>query len=155
MAAMSNLFHLHHRIERALGGNGVRVGDRFGQGDRRNLPGQSPFVLAPAARALLAAVADDRVPVAIRFGLVSGCDLKRERFVVLVEFTSARRRRLVCTEGDAEPHIHVAARRCAREAKGRAADLRPALAPTTATHNTNHTAFISHGIFSTHVPVGS
>jgi hypothetical protein len=37
----------------------------------------------PAARALLAAIADDRVPVAIRFGLVSGCDLKRERFVVL------------------------------------------------------------------------
>ena len=40
-------------------------------------------ILAPAALALLAAVADDRVPVAIRFGLVNGCDLKRERFVVL------------------------------------------------------------------------
>src|SRR5262245_23524131 len=78
-----DLFHLHHRIERALGGSGIGIGDRFRQGDRRNLPGQSPFVLAPAARALLAAVADDRVPVAIRFGLVSGCDLKRERFVVL------------------------------------------------------------------------
>ena len=78
-----DLFHLHHRIEGALGGSGIGIGDRFRQGDRRNLPGQSPFVLAPAARALLAAVADDRVPVAIRFGLVSGCDLKRERFVVL------------------------------------------------------------------------
>ena len=52
------------------------------QGDRRNLPGQAPFVLAPAARTLLAAALDDRVPVAIRFGLVSGCDLKRERFAV-------------------------------------------------------------------------
>src|SRR5204863_7895668 len=40
-------------------------------------------VLAPAARTLLAAVAYDRVPVAIRFCLVSGCNLKRERFVVL------------------------------------------------------------------------
>ena len=43
-------------IERALGGSGIGTSDRFHQGDRR---------LAPAARALLAAVADDRVPVAI------------------------------------------------------------------------------------------
>ena len=78
-----DLFHLHHRIERALGGSGIGTGYRFGQSDRRDLPGQSPFVLAPAARTLFAAVADDRVPVTISFGLVSGCDLKRERFVVL------------------------------------------------------------------------
>ena len=78
-----DLLHLHHRLERALGGGGIGVGDRFRQGDRRDLPGQAPFVLAPAARALLAAVADDRVPVAIRFGLVGGGDLERERFVVL------------------------------------------------------------------------
>jgi len=78
-----DLRHLHHRIERALGGSGVGIGDRFRQDDRRNLPGQSPFVLAPAARALLAAVADDRGPIPIRFGLVIGCDLKGERFVVL------------------------------------------------------------------------
>src|SRR5256714_9956480 len=78
-----DLFHLHHRIERSLCGSGIGIGDRFRQDDRRNLPGQSPFVLAPAALALLAAVADNRVPIAIRFGLVSGCDLKRERLVVL------------------------------------------------------------------------
>src|SRR5689334_5812710 len=78
-----DLLHLHHRIERALGGSRIGVGDRLRQGDRCNLPGQSPFVLAPAARALLAAVADDRVPVTIRFGLIGGGDLKRERFVVL------------------------------------------------------------------------
>ena len=64
-----NLFHLHHRIERAFGGSGIGIGDRFRQGHRRNLPGQSPFVFAPAAGALLAAVADDRVPVTIRFGV--------------------------------------------------------------------------------------
>ena len=52
-----DLFHLHHRIERALGGSGIGIGDRFGQSDRRDLPGQSPFVLAPAARTLFAAVA--------------------------------------------------------------------------------------------------
>ena len=76
--------HRHHRIERAFGGCGigVGVGDRLRQDDWRDLPGQSPFVLAPAARALLAAVADDRVPIAIRFGLVGGGDLKRERFVM-------------------------------------------------------------------------
>lgn len=48
-----------------------------------DLPGQPPFVLAPTARALLAGIADDRVPVAVRFGLLSGGDLKRERFAVL------------------------------------------------------------------------
>src|ERR1051325_3452547 len=42
-----DLFHLHHRIERALGGSAVGIGERLGQGDRRNLPGQAPFVLAP------------------------------------------------------------------------------------------------------------
>src|SRR6188768_3491849 len=78
-----DLFHLHHRIERAFGGGSIGIGDRFRQGDRRNLPRQSPFVLAPAARALLAAVADDGVPVTVRFSLVSGCDLEREGFVVL------------------------------------------------------------------------
>src|SRR5262245_62287034 len=40
------------------------------------------LVLAPAARTLLAAVADDGVPVAIRFGLVGGGDLKREGLAV-------------------------------------------------------------------------
>src|SRR5438105_6390671 len=78
-----DLFHLHHRIERALGGCGIGIRDRLHQSARRNLPGHAPFVLAPAARALFSAVADDGVPVAIRFGLVSGCDLKRECFVVL------------------------------------------------------------------------
>src|SRR5687768_12467437 len=77
-----DLFHLHHRIERALGGSAVGIGYRFCQSQQRNLPGQAPFVLAPACT-LFAAVADDRVPVTISFGLVSGCDLKREGFVML------------------------------------------------------------------------
>src|SRR5580765_8833253 len=51
-----DLSHLHHRVERALGGGAVGIGDRPGQSDRRNLPGQAPFVLAPPARALFAAV---------------------------------------------------------------------------------------------------
>ena len=34
---------------------------RFRQSHRRDLPGYAPFVLAPAALAFLAAIADDRV----------------------------------------------------------------------------------------------
>src|SRR3990172_7425722 len=68
---------------RRLDCSDIGIGDRFRQGDRRNLPENSPFVLAPAALTLFAAVADDRVPVTISFGLVSGCDLKRECQVVL------------------------------------------------------------------------
>src|SRR5260370_23296012 len=49
------------------------------------------------------------------------------------------------TEGDAEPHIKVSALRRAREAEGRAADLRGALAPGAATHPPNSFAFTSHG----------
>src|SRR5512133_814855 len=78
-----DLFHLHHRIERALGGRGIGIGYRSRQSQRRNLPRQAPFVLAPAAGILFTAVADDSVPVTIRFGLVIGCDLKRECPVVL------------------------------------------------------------------------
>ena len=49
-----DLCHLHHRLERTLGGSGIRIGigDCFRQGDRRDLPGQSPYILAPTARAL-------------------------------------------------------------------------------------------------------
>ncbi len=47
-----DLFHLHHRIERALGGSAIGIGYRFCQSQWCNLPGQAPFVLAPAARTL-------------------------------------------------------------------------------------------------------
>src|SRR5262245_361591 len=64
-----DLLHRHHRIERALGDRGVRVGVGVDQDDGGDLPGQAPPVLAPAAIALLAAVADDRVPIAVGLGL--------------------------------------------------------------------------------------
>ena len=75
--------HRHHRVERTLGCGGIGTGDCLGQHDRRDLPGQSPLVLAPSALALLAAVADDSIPVAIRFRLVNGCYLKRKCFALL------------------------------------------------------------------------
>src|SRR5262249_4802579 len=49
----------------------------------RTLPCPPLFVFPPAACALWPAVADDGVPVAIGFGLIGSCDLKRECFVVL------------------------------------------------------------------------
>ena len=83
IAAMSILCIVIIASNARLAAAGSGVGNRLRQNDWRDLPGQSPFVLAPAAGALVAAVADDRVPIAIRFGLVRGGDLKRERFVVL------------------------------------------------------------------------
>jgi hypothetical protein len=78
-----DLFHLHHRIECALGGSAIGIGYLFCQSQWRNLPGKAPFVLASTARTLFTAVTDNRVPVTIRFGLVSGSDLKRECFAML------------------------------------------------------------------------
>ena len=50
-----DLFHAHHRIKRAL--CLVAAGSkRLGQHARRDLPGDSPLVFAPATRAFLAAL---------------------------------------------------------------------------------------------------
>jgi len=77
-----DFLHRHHCIKCPLGGYAVRAGECFRQGNRRNLPRDTPLVLAPAAVAFLTAVADDRVPIAIRFTLIFGRHLKRESFVV-------------------------------------------------------------------------
>src|SRR6266498_3050758 len=77
-----DLLHGHQRLESApcfL----TPCRERFGQDPRRDLPGHAPLVLAPAARAFLPTIADDRVPVAIGLFLIVGRDLERERFVVL------------------------------------------------------------------------
>jgi hypothetical protein len=65
-----DLAHLHHRVEGALGGGGIGVGDGFRQRHRRDLPGHAPFVLASTAGAFLAAIADDGVPIAVGLGRV-------------------------------------------------------------------------------------
>src|SRR3954467_8298678 len=77
-----DLLHRHHRFERALG-VGAAGGKRVGQCARGDLPREAPAVLAPAARAFLAAVADGRIPVAVRLGLIVRGDLERERLAVL------------------------------------------------------------------------
>src|SRR4051812_8670968 len=60
----------------------------LGQHARRDLPGNAPFVFAPAARALLAAIADDGVPVAVSLLLIVGGDLEGEGFVMLERGTA-------------------------------------------------------------------
>jgi hypothetical protein len=64
-----DLLHAHHGLERALG-LGAAGGHGFHENARRDLPGDAPLVLAPAAGALLAAVADDGVPIAVGLCLV-------------------------------------------------------------------------------------
>src|SRR5262249_53331392 len=77
-----DLSHAHHCIERAL--CFVAAGSqRLGQHARRDLPGDAPLVFAPTALALLAAITDDGVPVAVGLWLIVGGDLEREGLVVL------------------------------------------------------------------------
>src|SRR5918999_6337140 len=82
-----DLLHVHHRIERALCFIAAH-GERLGQHARRDLPGDAPLVLSPAARALLAAIADDGVPVAVGLLLIVGGDLEREGFAMLERGTA-------------------------------------------------------------------
>src|SRR6187431_2353947 len=77
-----DLLHRHHRLEGALcliATSRKRVIEHA----RGDLPGEAPAVLAPAALAFLAAVADDRVPVAIRLFLIVCGDLEGKRLAVL------------------------------------------------------------------------
>src|SRR4051812_22275664 len=70
-----NLLHAHHRLERALCPI-TAGGKRLGQHARRDLPRHAPLVFAPTACALLAAIADDGVPVAVGLLLIVGGDLE-------------------------------------------------------------------------------
>src|SRR6185295_7109664 len=54
----------------------------FGQHPRRDLPRHTPFVFAPAARAFLAAIIDDGVPIAIGLSLIGRGDLERKGLIV-------------------------------------------------------------------------
>src|SRR6266480_3896792 len=77
-----DLLHGHHRLEGALGLSATGR-QRLGQRARGDLPGEAPAVLAPTARAFLAAIADDRIPVAVRLRLIVRGDLEGERLAML------------------------------------------------------------------------
>src|SRR5437899_13024808 len=76
------LLHRHHRLEGALCLSAAGR-KRLGQRARGDLPGEAPAVFAPTARAFLAAIADNRIPVAVRLCLIVRGDLEGERFAVL------------------------------------------------------------------------
>ena len=91
-----NLLHWHHRLERSLGlvpscCHGIR------QHARRDLPREAPAVFAPSALTLLAAVADDRVPIPVRFLLIVGRDLEGKGLTML-----ERRAAIEADTGDAQ-----------------------------------------------------
>src|SRR5690606_180629 len=69
-----DLLHRHHGLEGGAGAGGIGVVVEGHQATRRDLPADAPAVLAPAALALLTAVADDGVPQAVGLGLVVGLD---------------------------------------------------------------------------------
>src|SRR5213592_2902240 len=77
-----DLLHRHHRLEGALGLSAAGR-QRVGQHARGDLPREAPAVLAPTARAFLAAIADNRIPVAVRLRLIVRGDLEGERLAVL------------------------------------------------------------------------
>src|SRR4030081_3233101 len=82
-----DFLHAHHGIECALCFSAA-VRQCLCQHARRDLPGDAPLVLAPAARTLLASIADNGVPVAVGLLLIIGGDLKRESFVMLERGTA-------------------------------------------------------------------
>src|SRR5438270_4687257 len=77
-----DLAHRHHRLKRALAALTALAG-QLEQASRRDLPGKAPLVLAPAARAFLAAAGGDRVPVAVGFFLIVGQDHEADRLIGL------------------------------------------------------------------------
>src|SRR5712672_4256675 len=82
-----DLLHFHHRVECSLCFCAADR-QRLGQHARRDLPGDAPFVFAPAARTLLATIADDSVPVAVGLVLIVGGDLEREGFALFERGTA-------------------------------------------------------------------
>src|SRR5213078_2052403 len=56
---------------------------RLGQRARSDLPGQATAILAPTALAFPAAIADNRVPVAVRLFLIVRRDLEGKGLAVL------------------------------------------------------------------------
>src|SRR5437879_559572 len=76
-----DLLHRHHRLEGTLCLT-TASGKRVSQRARGDLPGEAPAVLAPTALTFLAAVADDRVPVAVRLFLIVRRDLEGKGLAV-------------------------------------------------------------------------
>src|SRR5205823_8481214 len=77
-----DLLHRHHRLEGTLCLAAASC-KRLGGHARSHLPRETAAVLAPPTLTLLAAIADDRVPVAVCLFLIVCRDLKRKGLAVL------------------------------------------------------------------------
>ena len=75
------LLHRHHRREGTLCLTATSR-KRFGERARGDLPGEAPAVLAPTALTFIAAIADDRIPVAVRLFLSVRRDLEGKGLAV-------------------------------------------------------------------------
>src|SRR5262249_8783444 len=84
-----DLLHSHHCLKRAFCFIAADC-ERLGQNPRRDLPGDAPLVFAPAALALLTAIAYDGVPVVVCLLLIISGDLEREGFVMLEYGTAVK-----------------------------------------------------------------
>src|SRR3984893_12863065 len=82
-----DFLHRHHRLEGTFRFTATSR-KRLGEHARGDLPGEAPAVLAPTALAFLAAIADDRIPVAVRLFLIVRCDLKGKGLAVLERRTA-------------------------------------------------------------------
>ena len=85
----------------------------------RNLPGDSPLILAPAALALLTAITDDCVPVAVGLFLIVCRDLERKS-LVMFEFGATVQFSDTPYTGDHEFHRYDIAFLAGRKVVGRA-----------------------------------
>src|SRR5215211_5505880 len=73
-----DLAHLEHRGHDALRRLGLGAGEQRGEPGGGDLPGDAEAILEPAARAVLAALAEAG-PVLVDLGLVAAVDLERDR----------------------------------------------------------------------------
>ena len=76
-----DLLHRHHRRECTLCLIATSR-KRIGEHPRGDLPREAPAVFAPTALAFLAAISDDRVPVAVRLFLIVRRDLEGKGLAV-------------------------------------------------------------------------
>src|ERR1700677_3792667 len=116
-----DLLHRHHCFHCALRGGAIRVVRRVEQHARRDLPGEAPAILAPAAPTLLAAIAYDRVPVTIGVFLVFGQDHEADRLVRLEMWPAIEAEERLTKDGELDGELLARLRR--RIVRGGRVDL--------------------------------
>src|SRR5262249_9576482 len=117
------LAHLHHRGHHALRLLLVRVGQELGQAARDDLPGEAEAVLQPAARAVLAALAE-LLPVVVDLVLAVEVDRERDGLVELEVGAAVQRDHALAVELEADGHREALLTRPGRAVARDVEDLR-------------------------------